>query len=404
MQFDIFGDSMFASFGVEDFSFNPTFSATNKEYPSNSLDGLHQHIVSDMPRPMLELGSRADGVAEVWSRKGLQPPLSINRDKSYHLKTLAELNSSLLQHLSVIDKLVYADCCKADLSEYHGYHPQHQSLHSHHPGSNLGVNTMLGFLQAFTKILTYFLIFSHISTAPRLTSSLDAANEDETNSNDSDIDFEERPNVRYDANDCWDDSDNDGPFNSENTTRNTRAPNTPLMDYPTILALTTCYVSLIRLHRMAFNRILSSLETASQHDAVPTSKDLPPLIPDLNMAGYSLGMHRSIQISVFMHVVLDLLWRAEKGIIAVAAAVRNGAATSTSGHMELLRTMLKQEAATAGHSTHIKDKAVGRYSLKLLASRIRALCRGNICLQLEETTVTMESFSAAFDSGMGFGV
>lgn len=404
MQFDIFDDSMFASLTAEDFSFSQTFSTTNKEVSSNSLDGIRQNIASDMPQSTSELDFYANGVTDHWSRKGLQPHLLISKDRSHHLKTLAELNSTLLQHLSVVDKLVYGDCCKADPSAHYQFPSQHQSLHSHHPGSNLGINTMLSFLQEFTRILSHFLMFSRISAAPRLTSSLDAANEDDMNSNDSDVDFEERPYVRYDTNDCWDDSDNEIPFNSEKTTRNTRTANAPLIDYPTILALTTCYVSLVRLHRMAFNRILSSLEAASKHDVVPQYKDLPPLLPGLDLAGYSLGMHRSIQISVFMHVVLDLLWRAEKGITAVAAAERNGTATSSSGHMELLKTMLKQEAATAGRSTQmVREKAVGRHSLKILASEIRAFCRGNVCLQLEETTVAMETFSANFESGMGFG-
>ncbi|KEF61177.1 uncharacterized protein A1O9_02742, partial [Exophiala aquamarina CBS 119918] len=375
MQFDIFDDSMFASFTAEDFSFSHTLPTANKELSSTFWDGTRQNIVSDMPTSELDLYT--DGVTDHWSRKGLQPHLLISRDRSYHLKTLAELNSTLFQHLSVIDKLVYGDCCKVD--------------------PNLGVKTMLNFLQEFAKIISYFLMFSPITSAPRLTSSFDASNEDEMGSNDSDVDFEERTFIQHDTDGCQADLDNDASFNSEKTARNTGTANGPLIDYPTILALTTCYVSLIRLHRTAFNRIRLSLQVASKKKVVPQYKDLPPLLPGLDLAGYPLGMNRSIQITVFMHVVLDLFWRAEKGITAIAAAERNGIATSTSGHMELLKTMLKQEAATAGRSTQmVKDKAVGRNSLKTLAREIRALCRGHVCLQLEESTVATETFSANF--------
>lgn len=216
-----------------------------------------------------------------------------------------------------------------------------------------------------------------------MTSYLDGA-EDETKSDCSDIDFEERPLPEgpTDGNHCW--TDHDVPSATEQATRDGGSASGPLIDYPTILALTTCYVSLVRLLRSAFERILSALEVSSKHESVPSYKTLPPLIPDLDMAGFSLNMHRSIQISVFMHVALDLLWRAEKGMTAIAAAERDGTSTTSSGHMELLKTMLKQEAATAGPSTQkIRGGAIGRQSLKILAGQIRSLCRGMFVFSLK---------------------
>ena len=401
-RFDIFDASMFPSFSGEDFPFDPTIFTTSKEFPTNAAYAMHGGQ-SDMA--MLELDLSAGSATDLWLRKGIQPHLLISQDRSHHLKKLAELNSTLLQHLSVVDKLVYGDCCKFDPLGGHDLPSQQHSLHSHHADSNLGVKAILSLLQEFIGIMGYFLMFTPITSAPHLpTSHLDVS-EEETGSNCSDVDFEERsiPEVRNDPNECWDTTDNEIPFPAKRTTRNARTMKEPLIDYPTIMAITTCYVSLVRLHRTAFNRILSSLEISSKHAAVPSYKDLPPLLPNLDLDGFSLKMHRSIQVSVFMHVALDLLWRAERAITAIAAAERNGAATSSSGHMELLKTMLKQEALTAGPSTQkFRPGAIGRHSLKILAGQIRTLCRGHVCLQLEETTFPLDTDGATFEAGMGF--
>lgn len=398
--FDVLEGSMFAPFPTEAFSFGQSPLRTSKEHPSTGSYGMNQELQHDVS--MLELDFSSGSMSDLWLKKGIHPHLFVNQNKSHHLKKLAALNSLLLQHLSAIDKLVYGDCCRVDSLMEHQFPSQHSSLHSHHPNSDLDIKAMLNFLQEFTSIIGSFLMFSPITTAPRLASYLDSS-EEETKSDCSDIDFEERilPDGSTDGSHCW--TDHDVPSATEQATRDGAPASGPLIDYPTILALTTCYVSLVRLLRSAFERILSALEVSSKHESVPSYKTLPPLIPNLDMAGFSLNMHRSIQISVFMHVALDLLWRAEKGMTAIAAAERDGSSTTSSGHMELLKTMLKQEAATAGPSTQkIRGGAIGRQSLKLLASQIRSLCRGHVCLQLEETTFPVDIGGATFDAGMNF--
>ncbi|KAK5064628.1 hypothetical protein LTR84_000462 [Exophiala bonariae] len=396
--FDTFGSSIFTNLPLESLAFGDTFLAIDKEHPTSSSYGTGLDFQPEIS--MLELDFSAGSLSEVWLKKGIQPHIFMNRDKSYHLKKLAALNSVLLQHLAVIDKLVYGDCCGNSPLMERTLPAQHSSLHSHHPESNLDIKAILGALQEFTSIVGSFLMFTPITTAPRLTPYLDTSEED-AKSDCSDIEFDKRslPEGTSDTGHCW--TDHDLPSATEQTSRGDTSSGGPLIDYPTILALTTCYVSLVRLLRMAFYRILSCLEALSEHDAVPSYKSLPPLIPNLDLGGFSFSMHRSMQISVFMHVALDLLWRAEKGITAVAAAERTGASTTSSGHMELLKTMLKQEAATAERLIHTsKSGAIGRQSLKSLAGRIRDLCRGHVCLQLEETTFQVDTTGATFDAGM----
>lgn len=397
-----FGSSTFTPLPTEGVSFTQPFLESDKDIPSSGFYAAAPDLQPDLP--MMELDFFSSGsMSDLWLKKGIQPHLFVNQDKSYHLKKLAALNSILLQHLSVIDKLVYSDCCKNnDPWMEHGSTAQTSSLHSHHPGSKLGVRAILGFLQEFTSIIGSFLMFSPITAAPRLTPYLDTC-EEETKSDCSDIDFDKRslPEEAAGTSHCW--TDHDLPTSTEQTIPNADPSGGPLIDYPTVLALATCYVSLVRLLRTAFNRILSSLEAMSKHDAVPSYTILPPLIPNLDLDGFSFGMHRSIQISVFMHVALDFLWRAEKGMTAVAAAERDGTSTTSSGHMELLKTMLKQEAATAGPSAHkIRGSAIGRQSLKILAGQVRTLCRGHVCLQLEETTFPADITGATFDAEMEY--
>jgi hypothetical protein len=137
--------------------------------------------------------------------------------------------------------------------------------------------------------------------------------------------------------------------------------------------------------------------------------ELPSLLPALDIDGFSLRQHRSLQFSVFTGITMDLIWKAEKALTGIAAAERNNAPTSSTGHMDLLRTMLQQEAANdcasnkAGNSH--PPMAVGRIgmaSLKPIVKKIRSTSRGHIYLLLEEAGANTGDPTSMFPSNMAF--
>ncbi|KAJ9612114.1 hypothetical protein H2200_003711 [Cladophialophora chaetospira] len=116
------------------------------------------------------------------------------------------------------------------------------------------------------------------------------------------------------------------------------SPGKMCMDVPTMLALFSCYVSLIRVYRTNLSAIDDSMPLLSG-----LGKPLPQLFPGLNLGGFSLEGRLDLQVRLILQVVQDMLGKLDArfglGDIAVEKSVFEPSQS------EMLKTMLEQEAS-----------------------------------------------------------
>jgi hypothetical protein len=313
-----------------------------------------------------------------------QPFAASGDRKELYLDKLAQLNATLLKYTANINS------------------PTPSGQRNSHNIASVG--EMLGFLEELYGILKHYLLTTPIRSAPRLATSSNFADSDE----ESEPDFAEEGTALNE------------PLISLATSSSGRRG----MDYPTILALSTCYVSLVRLYRTRLEHMAATLDASMRQirqatalgksslpggggpqDRSSTSScnthldDIPYLMPGALLDGFRLGNYRSLQISVFVHVSMDLLRRIERAVAALAATDSDGPPASSS-NLSLLKAMLLQEARTSSSASHTRKQrelddgeSVGLQSLKILVKGIRKNLRGNVCLQLEEGVPDMDDFA-----------
>ncbi|KAJ9613456.1 hypothetical protein H2200_003398 [Cladophialophora chaetospira] len=308
------------------------------------------------------------------------PPID---KKRYYLDKLADLNCTLLKYVA----------------DTNSSSPAEASI-THEEAS---VGQVLEFLEEFHGILKYYLLTIPIRSAPRLSGS-----------DPEDTDYDSEPDF----------AENGTAAGQPLISLVTESHEARGMDYPTVLAISTCYVSLVRLCRSWLQNMTAILEesdhrtkhhtTASQshhlgnlegQDCRPSSafsghpvSNIPHVLPGVQLGGFQLGNYRSLQISVFMQVSMDLLWRIERAVAALVATDSIGLPAS-SKNLSTIKTMLQQEARASHRTTprqqqrKPKDQgAIGVQSLMVLVRTVRKSLRGNVCLQLEEGSLDWDDF------------
>jgi len=115
----------------------------------------------------------------------------------------------------------------------------------------------------------------------------------------------------------------------------------PRTDVPSTLAILTCYTCLLRIFETVFYCIHHSLEY-SPLSALDTK--LPPTVSGLQINGFLLNNHRSLQIKILLQVSTYMLDSIEKALgFASADKDGNGGVLADPIFQALLQTMLKQE-------------------------------------------------------------
>lgn len=89
------------------------------------------------------------------------------------------------------------------------------------------------------------------------------------------------------------------------------------IDLPTMLAIFTFYISLIKIYWSILTQIHDSLNSANPSHPLLR---LPPILPGLQLDGFGLGHHYSLQINVLVQVSMEFLNRTEKAIDALAGS------------------------------------------------------------------------------------
>lgn len=133
--------------------------------------------------------------------------------------------------------------------------------------------------------------------------------------------------------------------------------NLPKADFPTVLAIFTCYVALLRLYRVVFAHIHSLLLDIS----LPLN-ERPPLLPGLQVAGFRLDNNYNLQINILQQISGNMLTQMEKAtrILDGGWMEAPGSARESSGgrvrdktfqNFSLLKTILQQESSRdpSGH-------------------------------------------------------
>lgn len=150
----------------------------------------------------------------------------------------------------------------------------------------------------------------------------------------------------------------------------------PYLDFPTILAILTVYVSLVRIYRKVFTHIHSSLLTSSSPSA-----DLPPFLPGLQLGGFQLDGHRNLQIKILMQVSVEMLDRIEEAVRSLADGKFVGTEGVDDGPVpekekclfgSVLEMVVRQEMEEAG-----EVDLTGSATLKATAKSINQLLRAN---------------------------
>lgn len=340
-------------------------------------------------------------------------PITSPLDKSrYYLDKLADLNATLLRYVTDIGESVHSSATAASQSNppmrtESAFQRKTNSSAQDVPHETASVGRMLEFLREFLSILKYYLTTVPITSAPPLTSS--------SNDQDSDDDFE--PVWEVDTPASTTDTPSSAPYGMHSG--KSLIPQVPdsnggrtAISYPTVLALSTCFVSLVRLYRNWLQNMLAILETAARRlqravcaDQVTDANDdkqnppvsfidlladIPELLPGLHLDGFQLTNYRSLQISIFLQVSMDLIWRIERGVAALVNTSCDGSRNSGS-NLAVLKAMLQQESRTPNATPSERQQRklneredIGFKSLKALVRKIRRSLRENVCLQLEE--------------------
>lgn len=144
-------------------------------------------------------------------------------------------------------------------------------------------------------------------------------------------------------------------------------PSTGLLqcDVPTTFSILTCYVCVVRIFRIIFSCIYSSLLSAPGSQAA-----LRPLFPGLQLQGFQLETHLNLQIQILVHVSDNMLSKIDRMLGMQEESGRGGAGileqtTSTT----LLQMMMKEEAIETPDGT-----GGGVKSLREVMANVAQLC------------------------------
>ncbi|KAL6246502.1 hypothetical protein RBB50_006739 [Rhinocladiella similis] len=382
---------------VPEYALDNIQSATTSSYDAVDLNDDHNTGFDDfMTFPGLDGWS---DLGQFTQLLGATLPTASQVDKRYHyLGKLTDLNAELLKYTLNVDNTTTS------------------STETSRPLASVG--QMLSFVQRFLEVLKYYLVTFSIKSAPRFAKDSNTKTDDDDDSEPEFGSGEEELRIRTRSSEA-------GGNQSSTSEASGSSEERSGLDYPTALALGTGYVSLVRLYRVWLQAMMGRLEKSAhrvreyavarnsaatgEHDPRhPTTNhlaysqlfnDIPQVLPGVYLDGFDLGDYRSLQISVFMQVSMDLLWRAERGVAALVATDSVGPNVS-SGTLPLLQAMLQQEVrtATSTHAPNQVDKRagpeeIGLQSLKVLVRTIRKGLRSNVCLQLEEGNRSAETWN-----------
>lgn len=320
--------------------------------------------------------------------------------KDEYRERLANLSSALFRQLNHMDSGQTAETSYFALQPYTSARSDSrgQSEGANNPNaSRYPIGQMLRCSQKFLGILKYFLFSSYTrSQAPPHAPS--------EASNGSDRGAEEQDSRCNDISSSTT-SNNSAPPNSRppnsspkptTFSRSSRADlggsapnpppppgNPPPIDLPTMLAIFTCYVSLVRVYRSILTQIDDSLNSPNPYPFL----GLPPILPGLHLDGFGLEHHHSLQINVLIQVSMEFLDRIERAVAALAGTQpRDPAATTTeslnmpSGYASLLEMVVRQEAPRDLDG----EQEGGIASLRALVKKINRNLKMNVCMQLNE--------------------
>ena len=146
------------------------------------------------------------------------------------------------------------------------------------------------------------------------------------------------------------------------------------LDFPSILAILSCYICLVRIHRVVFTQIHRLLLAFPAMHIEPR-----PIFPSLELGGFHLEGNRDLQIKIFLQVSGDMLDRIDTAVRMLAGRsnhVRSGnSAYEEPAFTSLLDTILKQEAIET-----IESDQAGIMSLRTVMRGIKRLLRSSTSL------------------------
>ncbi|PGH12604.1 hypothetical protein AJ80_06662 [Polytolypa hystricis UAMH7299] len=383
--------------------------------------------------------------------------------KDIILQRLSRLHSALFNQLNGI-----ANNGPGSTAEATSYHSQSAPLpgppepfrlfgspsaHTVDPDDKYPVGQLLAYSQSFLNILCHFTRLLRIREMPKSGSAHKGFDSDSDSDSESDSisgshDSKSRsspaPCRSADGLNCSSRKDTCVEPNPE---PNPNPPAPPVIDFPTMLILLTCYVSLVRMHRNIFTRILISIPPPA-HKNIPSTaamdqgtdqgqniemykaqlNAIPRLVPETCLDNFPLKRHRSLQISIVLQICMDLLQRIARCVAAIIIAtsgpptplpVHTGESSSSPSpspplpqdYPTLLTELLRQEVQDASLPVG-KDKddpmhqqaqrgegagggrrratrgavAVGVPSLQILVKKIRKAVNASLCLLLAEAT------------------
>ncbi|KAI9751185.1 MAG: hypothetical protein M4579_006164 [Chaenotheca gracillima] len=143
-------------------------------------------------------------------------------------------------------------------------------------------------------------------------------------------------------------------------------------DVPTTLTILTCYISLVRIYRTVFSRILHSLLSC------PSERlDLPPTLPGLQLGGFRLDNHANLQIKVLLEVSSHMLDWIEKALGLSDDPQRtkedpadHGGLLKDSVPAALLKITLEQEEMKSAEGDEVKVKSL-KEMMKIISGLVR---------------------------------
>ena len=330
-------------------------------------------IFQDLPENCLDLGTAA----------------SRQRDlKNEYLERLAKLSSNLFKQLN------RTDCDQNADAEGHWYEASTTSTSANVTphGSRYAIGETLQSSQEFLGILKYFLLASagHQSSPQQVRSEATDSNP-HAEAQASQTDEPLQGNKPHYPNSHYQSTSARSPFLPQSLPTSSTFADTLTMprsphhlELPTILAIFSCYVALIRVYRGVLTQIYDVLQSSNP----PPPIGLPPILPGLSLDGFQLDRHHSLQVNVLTQVSMDLLHRVEKAVAAIAGGHigkgkgngnGDGPLGMSGGYTPLLEMVVQQEAPKG-----LEDEDGGIASLRTLVKQIRKSLEENLCMQLNE--------------------
>jgi Fungal Zn(2)-Cys(6) binuclear cluster domain len=329
---------------------------------SGQLDDFVDFSIDpQLPCPSLE--SASGGQTGTSDAKSAAPNNDIREEC---LRKLADLHAGLLRDLNFIK-----NCKKANESDCSGPTSRNSTDEANEDAKNYThpIGSILNSCEKFIEILQYFARspsrhstswpsyspFDSASTRCEPDNSLAYPNDAASSS----LTFSTPSSSRKGPSTDWSMSSFDFGCSTTSSTGMLQC------DVPTTFSILTCYVCVVRIFRIIFSCIYSSLLSAPASQA-----RLPSLFPGLQLHGFQLETHLNLQIQILVHVSDKMLSKIDRML-----GIQDGRGRGDGGILEqttsttLLQMMMKEEAIETPN-----DTGGGVKSLREVMASVTQLC------------------------------